>query len=206
MARQPDKHRERLLRSVNSENVSSPKPTPSRIEVGLLQGRLHGGWRNSPARTSNLACDAQKPQGRILSRPTGSTRARGAGRARGAISTRAWRGPTSLRQADVPAQKNSPCQRLLDPKHQKSRPYTYLGQHYPSRYSRRDGAIRIAIGKFSYATTTNAAGSAWPRCCARSRWRRAGGSAAESAADGRGEPDDAAADHEFPISTVQRPI
>jgi sRNA-binding protein len=39
------------------------------------------------------------------------------------------------------------------PEHQKSRPYTYLGDHYPSRYSRRDGAIRIAIGKFSYAIT-----------------------------------------------------
>lgn len=39
------------------------------------------------------------------------------------------------------------------PEHQKSRPYTYLGDHYPSGYSSRDGAIRIAIGKFSYAVT-----------------------------------------------------
>ncbi|WP_149261919.1 hypothetical protein [Actinomadura sp. K4S16] len=39
------------------------------------------------------------------------------------------------------------------PEHHRSRPYAYLGKHYPSRYSRRDGAIRIAIEKFSYAVT-----------------------------------------------------
>lgn len=39
------------------------------------------------------------------------------------------------------------------PEHYRSRPYTYLGEHYPSTYSRRDGAIRIVIGKFSYAVT-----------------------------------------------------
>lgn len=39
------------------------------------------------------------------------------------------------------------------PEHQKNRPYTYLGTRYRSTYSRRDGAIRIAIGKFSYAVT-----------------------------------------------------
>jgi hypothetical protein len=29
----------------------------------------------------------------------------------------------------------------------------YMGRHYPSRYSRREGKIRIGIGEFSYAVT-----------------------------------------------------
>jgi hypothetical protein len=31
--------------------------------------------------------------------------------------------------------------------------YTYLGRHYPRRYSRREGEIRIGISEFSYAVT-----------------------------------------------------
>jgi hypothetical protein len=31
--------------------------------------------------------------------------------------------------------------------------YTYMGRHYPRRYSRREGEIRIGISDFSYAVT-----------------------------------------------------
>ncbi|MEU3337487.1 hypothetical protein [Streptomyces sp. NPDC006668] len=37
--------------------------------------------------------------------------------------------------------------------HNRSRPYTYGGQHFPSRYSRREGELDVLVGGFTYAVT-----------------------------------------------------